>query len=219
MLRLLDPMLARSETRVPTGDFAFEVKWDGFRAIPSTDGGWRMRSRRGWNMAPIVPELARDDVCGMFDGELIAIEDGAPSFPLLSRRMLHGVRTIPVAYAVFDVLALDGASTVHLPYSRRRELLESLELDGFWFVTPAMGASCSRWFASTESKGSSRSRALRSIGPANAAGSRSRTEAIGGSGKSANSRSAEATRPRSSGPATQLGHAAGQAPGRSRLWH
>jgi len=41
-----------------------------------------------------------------------------------------------VAYAVFDVLALDGEPTTSLPYSERRELLESLEVDGFWFLPP-----------------------------------------------------------------------------------
>jgi ATP-dependent DNA ligase len=40
-------MLARSG-RLPTrGHWAFEVKWDGFRAIVSTEGELRVRSRRG----------------------------------------------------------------------------------------------------------------------------------------------------------------------------
>ena len=41
-------MLARS-ARLPTrGDHAFEVKWDGFRALVSTEDGLRVKSRRGW---------------------------------------------------------------------------------------------------------------------------------------------------------------------------
>jgi ATP-dependent DNA ligase len=48
---LPEPMLARSE-RLPTrGSWAYEVKWDGFRAIVSTEGSLRVRSRRGWNLA------------------------------------------------------------------------------------------------------------------------------------------------------------------------
>jgi ATP-dependent DNA ligase len=40
-----------SELCAPTGgDFAYEVKWDGFRAIVSTEGSLRVRSRRGWDM-------------------------------------------------------------------------------------------------------------------------------------------------------------------------
>jgi ATP-dependent DNA ligase len=50
-------MLARSQPTLPVGDYAYEVKWDGFRAIVSTEDGFRVRSRRGWNMAPLIPEL------------------------------------------------------------------------------------------------------------------------------------------------------------------
>ena len=41
-----------------------------------------------------------------------------------------------MAFAVFDVLALDGKPTIDRPYAERRELLETLRLDGFWFVPP-----------------------------------------------------------------------------------
>ena len=51
-------MLARAEHTLPVGDYAFEVKWDAFRAIVSTEDGVRVRSRRRWNMAPLIPELA-----------------------------------------------------------------------------------------------------------------------------------------------------------------
>jgi bifunctional non-homologous end joining protein LigD len=85
----------------------------------------------------LIPELARDDVCGVFDGELVAFQDGVPHFPLVTARMLHNRRAIPVAYAVFDVLALDGEPTTNLTYAKRRELLETLELGGgFWFLPP-----------------------------------------------------------------------------------
>ena len=134
---LPSPMLARAESTLPVGDYAFEVKWDGFRAIVSTDSGFRVRSRRGWNMTPFIPELARDDLRGVFDGELVAFREGVPHFPLVTARMLHKRREIPVAYAVFDVLALDGEQTTDLPYAKRRDLLESLDLGGgFWFLTP-----------------------------------------------------------------------------------
>ena len=44
---------------LPTGDgWAFELKWDGFRAIVSAGDGLRVRSRRGWNMSDRLPELA-----------------------------------------------------------------------------------------------------------------------------------------------------------------
>jgi integrase len=49
------PMLARPD-RLPRGDYSYEVKWDGFRAIVSTEDGLQVRSRRGWSMSDRVPE-------------------------------------------------------------------------------------------------------------------------------------------------------------------
>ena len=76
-------------------------------------------------------------MCGVFDGELVAFQEGVPHFPNVTARMLHKRREIPVAYAVFDVLVLDGEQTTDLPYTERRALLESLDLGGgFWFLPP-----------------------------------------------------------------------------------
>jgi ATP-dependent DNA ligase len=41
--RLPSPMLARSGA-IPTGDYSFEVKWDGFRALVSRNGDVQVRS-------------------------------------------------------------------------------------------------------------------------------------------------------------------------------
>jgi bifunctional non-homologous end joining protein LigD len=79
------------------------------------------------------------------------------------------------AYAVFDVLALDGEEATHPPYVERRALLESLDVAGnFWFVPSVFddGPARSRPYASRGSRGSRRSRARRRTGQARAAGSR-----------------------------------------------
>jgi ATP-dependent DNA ligase len=52
-------MLARSGRLPASGDYASEVKWDGFQAIVSTEGPLRVRSRRGWDMTERVPFLAQ----------------------------------------------------------------------------------------------------------------------------------------------------------------
>jgi ATP-dependent DNA ligase len=57
-LRLPSPMLARSGP-IPRGDYSFEVKWDGFRALLCRSGEFRFSSRRGWNMTALVPGPAR----------------------------------------------------------------------------------------------------------------------------------------------------------------
>ena len=44
------PMLSRTG-ELPTGDgWSYEVKFDGFRALVSTEDGLQVPSRRGWNM-------------------------------------------------------------------------------------------------------------------------------------------------------------------------
>jgi ATP-dependent DNA ligase len=54
-------MLARSGPIPTRGDWAFEVKWDGFRAIVSTEGTLRVRSpARLGNMTDLVPEPSAD---------------------------------------------------------------------------------------------------------------------------------------------------------------
>jgi ATP-dependent DNA ligase len=55
--------------------------------------------------------------------ELISWSGTDADFHRLGRRMLHGDTTIAVTVA-FDVLALDGESTIRLPYTERHALRE-----------------------------------------------------------------------------------------------
>ncbi len=73
-------------------------------------------------------------------------DDGLPSFERLQQRMhlasAERVRrraaTVPIVYVIFDVLYLDGRSTLALPYLERRARLEALELNGPAWSTPAI---------------------------------------------------------------------------------
>jgi bifunctional non-homologous end joining protein LigD len=133
-LRLPSPMLARSGV-IPTGDYAFEVKWDGFRALVSRNGDFQVRSRRGWNMTALLPELADLPAEAILDGEIVAFADGRPRFPLVCDRLLHRDKSIPLTYVIFDLRALDGEPTMSLSYRERRELLGALSLgNGPWFI-------------------------------------------------------------------------------------
>jgi bifunctional non-homologous end joining protein LigD len=136
MRPLPEPMLSRLSHELPSGDYAYELKWDGFRAVVSTTGGLRVRSRRGWNMTELVPELADLPPGLVLDGELIAFgEDGLPSFPLLCERMLHRRPGIPIAYMVFDLLEETSRSTMHWPLWQRRRRLDKLDLRGSHWQT------------------------------------------------------------------------------------
>src|SRR4051812_13640589 len=130
-------MLARSGSLPSHGTYSYEVKWDGFRAIVSTESGLRIRSRRGWDMTELLPELASFPAFGTFDGELVAFDrNGVPDFPLVCERMLMRRKNIAVVYVIFDVLSVDGRSLMGEPYRARREELESLNLNGFYWRTP-----------------------------------------------------------------------------------
>jgi bifunctional non-homologous end joining protein LigD len=136
---------------LPTGkDWAFELKWDGVRAIAVTrDRKLRLYARSGAEVTVAYPELAglADAIPdAVLDGEVVVLHDGRPSFAALAERMhVRGQEraaalagTIPVTYMVFDLLQLDGEELTELPYERRRERLEEAVVPGpRWLVPPS----------------------------------------------------------------------------------
>src|SRR5215210_432313 len=112
-------MLARSGPLPRGRGWVFEPKLDGFRCLVCTHAGFRARSRRGWNMTTLLPELADalpPDV--QLDGELVALDhDGRPDFHRLGARMLHGRARIGVTLFVFDVPPVEGLPTTSQPSS------------------------------------------------------------------------------------------------------
>jgi ATP-dependent DNA ligase len=127
--------LARSGPISTRRGWRFEPKMEGYRCLVCTHAGFRARSRRGWNMTALLPELATSlpaDV--QLDGELVALDqDAHPDFHRLARRMLRGDKTIPFTYIVFDVLALDGEPRTHrcrpFLFAGRRIPIRSLGLE------------------------------------------------------------------------------------------
>jgi bifunctional non-homologous end joining protein LigD len=104
---------------------------DGFRAIVSTEGPLRVRSRRGWNMTEQVRFLEQLPVRAVLDGELVAFgEDGKPDFERVCERMLFRHDEIPLVFVAFDVLSIEGDDVRREPYRHRRQILEGLGLEG-----------------------------------------------------------------------------------------
>jgi bifunctional non-homologous end joining protein LigD len=147
------PMLATPSSTHPTGTgWAWELKWDGIRALALVqDGDTRMWTRNGNDISGRYPELdplagALDGHDALLDGEIVTYdEQGRPSFERLQRRMHVTSPTeiarlageVPVDYVVFDLLWLDGHLTTALPYEDRRRLLRDLVADGTtWRVPP-----------------------------------------------------------------------------------
>jgi len=148
----LKPMLARAGD-LPAADelWAFEIKWDGVRALAySTPGKIRFESRNLNDITNSYPELkalnrALSSHSAILDGEIVAFdEDGRPSFGRLQSRMhiasesaaRRRAKEVAVVYVVFDLLWLDGHSLVDLPYEKRRAGLQELGLDGRSWQTP-----------------------------------------------------------------------------------
>ncbi|MEJ7825288.1 MAG: DNA ligase D [Solirubrobacteraceae bacterium] len=146
------PMLARAGALPPDGDrWAYEIKWDGMRALAYSDPGHiRLQSRNGNDITVSYPELrglnrALSSHQAILDGEIVAFDEhGRPSFGRLQSRMhissesaaRRRAKEVPVAYIAFDLLWLDGHSLLELTYEQRRELLLALELDGAAWRTP-----------------------------------------------------------------------------------
>jgi bifunctional non-homologous end joining protein LigD len=148
----IEPMLAKAGELPPGDNWAFEVKWDGVRAIGYVQGGRvRLASRRANNITARYPELRELGRAlgvheAVLDGEVVAFDDaGRPSFQLLQRRMHLTSESLvrrlaqsdPVVYVIFDLLFLDGHSTCELTYEQRRKLLLELNLNGPAWQTPA----------------------------------------------------------------------------------
>ncbi len=137
----LSPMLA-STAALPVGErWAYEIKWDGVRALVAVEGGTvRAVSRRGNDITGGYPELAAllkplKKKAVLLDGELVALKNGVPDFGALQGRMhvrspaAELVASTPVTFVPFDVLQVGDDLVVDRPYDDRRALLDKLGLD------------------------------------------------------------------------------------------
>ena len=117
----------------PTGEgWAYEPKWDGFRAIAFVDGGEVvLQSRGGRPLGRYFPELALPQGRLVVDGEIVVDgEDGRPDFealqqrihPAASRVALLAERT-PARFVAFDLLALGDETLLERPFAERRAAL------------------------------------------------------------------------------------------------
>ena len=131
---LVPPMLARLERELPEGDYVYEPKWDGFRALAARDGEEvDIRSRHGRPLARYFPEavaalLAQPVSRFVLDGELVA-----HPFPALMARLHPAASRVerlaletPAERWAFDLLALDGHDLLGVPFAQRRARLEAL---------------------------------------------------------------------------------------------
>ncbi|MCS6557902.1 ATP-dependent DNA ligase [Curtobacterium flaccumfaciens] len=166
--RTMQATLAKGEPRLDPADWAFEMKWDGVRALATVrDGSVTLRSRNDNDLTAQYPELQelgeRAGVDGVFDGEIVAVDDrGRPSFQLLQNRMgltkAREVRsaqeTTPVRFLLFDVLEADGHELTRLGYDARRQALETVvDPGGAIDVPPAVQGDLDAVLAASREQG------------------------------------------------------------------
>ena len=138
----VEPMLAKLLTGLPAGDFLYEPKWDGFRAIVFRGGGdVFIQSRDLRPLDRYFPELREiflavlPDGC-VVDGEIVIATARGLDFDTLQMRLHPAASRVarlaketPAAFVAFDALAADGRDLRELGQSERRVHLERL-LDG-----------------------------------------------------------------------------------------
>ena len=132
----IQPQLALARKALPEGEgWAYEPKWDGFRALAFVDGDdVYLQSRGAKPLRRYFPELAFPTGEYVLDGELVILgADGSEEFDALQNR-LHPAESrvamlaeqTPAVFRAFDVLACAGESALANPLRERRAALERL---------------------------------------------------------------------------------------------
>jgi ATP-dependent DNA ligase len=137
----IEPMLAKAVEALPsTGDFQFEPKWDGFRALVFRGGRDEVviQSRDLRPLDRYFPELrqalaeALPDHCTV-DGEIVVAAGRGLDFDALQQRLHPAAsrvaklaRTTPASLVAFDLLAVEGRDLMASPQHERRAELERL---------------------------------------------------------------------------------------------
>ncbi|OWK73027.1 DNA ligase D [Flavobacteriaceae bacterium JJC] len=126
--KFITPMLAGIAKEPFSGkEWAFEIKWDGYRAIADLRENVQLYSRNGLSylekFKKVANSLKFQSHEMVLDGELVAYDDkGKPNFQWLQR--IGENPDMNVIFQVFDLLWLNGHSTEDLSYLQRKELLK-----------------------------------------------------------------------------------------------
>jgi len=133
------PMLARLARDLPRGDYLYEPKWDGFRALAfRDDADVEIQSRHGRPFARYFPEVV--DAVRLLpasrvvlDGEIVVVRDGRFDFPALMLRTHPAASRVarlagdaPATLIAFDLLLADGDDLRDVAFGERRRRLEAL---------------------------------------------------------------------------------------------
>src|SRR5262245_55611028 len=126
----IEPMQALPVAKLPDGDWLYEVKLDGYRALAFKDGkDVRLMSRNNKplnypQLVDSLKHLAVEHV--ILDGEIVALDEkGRSSFQVLQDYKSSEQR-VPLVYYVFDLLFVDGKDLRKESLSTRRKFLTDI---------------------------------------------------------------------------------------------
>jgi bifunctional non-homologous end joining protein LigD len=133
LLPFSEPMMAKLVKSTPSGDWQYEIKYDGFRALAfiQRKGDVRLISRNekdlGEKFPLVVNALRRISTENtILDGEIVALDSkGRSSFQLLQNRD-SGNQTPPLFYYVFDMPQHEGMDLRSVPLEDRQSRIRKL---------------------------------------------------------------------------------------------
>jgi ATP-dependent DNA ligase len=167
----IEPMLAKLADVLPAGgEFLFEPKWDGFRAIVfrgATELFIQSRDLRALDRYfPELHETLLDKLPNgcVIDGEIVMVTADGLDFDALQLRLHPAAsriaklaRETPASFVAFDLLAIDSRNVISSPQSERRALLEKMlaGIDSPTHLTPMTRdlALASEWLTRFEGAG------------------------------------------------------------------
>ena len=124
----IEPMKALPVEELPEGDWLYEIKSDGYRAVAFKDGkDARLvsRNKKAFDYPQLIDTLEllpAEHV--ILDGEIAALDEKGRSFQLL--QLFKSSGGVPLVYYVFDILFLEGKDLRERSLTARRKLLTNL---------------------------------------------------------------------------------------------
>jgi ATP-dependent DNA ligase len=135
----IEPMLAKLTDALPEGDYIYEPKWDGFRALVFRDkNDVYLQSRDSRPLDRYFPDLHAvlleqlPKPC-VLDGEIVIATEHGLDFDELQLRLHPAASRVaklaqatPASFVAFDVLAIGTRDLMDTPQAARRGELEAL---------------------------------------------------------------------------------------------